>query len=75
VSDSQLEAECERVEAQYLEDQWGPLSDCELLDYVRQIEDQMERKRIADMESENESGILIIYLNLLETENRSNILS
>ena len=59
VSDSQLVAECERVEAQYLEEQqWGPLSDGDLLAYVMEIENQEERKRITDIENENE----MVYL-------------
>ena len=61
VSDSQLMAECARAEAVYLEEQqWGPLSDSELLAYVMEIENQEERKRITDNENEKEMGILII---------------
>ena len=62
VSDSQLYLECERVEAQYLmeqqqEQEWGPISDGDLLEFVLQMESEMEGKRIAELETENTCGI------------------
>ena len=62
MTDSQLYLECEKAEAQYLaeqqqEQEWGSISDGDLLDYVLQIESEMEGKRIAELETENTCGI------------------
>ena len=60
VSDSQLYLECERAETHYLAEQqqeWGSISDGDLLGYVLQIESEMEGKRIAELETENTCGI------------------
>jgi len=60
MSDSQLYLECQRAEIQYLQEQeqeWESMSDGHLLDYVLGVETEMERKRIADMQSETQDGI------------------
>jgi hypothetical protein len=39
------------------EQEWGSMSDGHLLDDVLGMETEMERKRIADMQSETQAGI------------------
>ena len=59
MADSEIVAQCEITEAQQEQEQeWGPISDGDLLRYVLQIEAGMDGKRIAEAETETNCGIL-----------------